>query len=259
MAQELTEEQRKELEEKLKQMSPQELKEFQKKQCVFCQIISGKVPSQKIYEDNKVLVILDINPAAKGHLLILPKEHYSIQPQIPDKEQGHLFSIAKKMSHLLLKGLKVSGTSLFAANGLVAGQKAQHFILHVLPRKEGDDVLKVSEKLIEKEMRDKIYSLVAGKFSEVMGGKKKVVVPLKEPIKLPEEKPTVVEESELEDSTVLEKDDFTSEKTATSAKERQTKPKTKIKPKKSVEKQTQSEKAHSEKKASLDDIANLFK
>lgn len=255
---ELTEEQRKELEEKLKQMSPQELKEFQKKQCVFCQIISGKVPSQKIYEDNKVLVILDINPAAKGHLLILPKEHYSIQPQIPDKEQGHLFSIAKKMSHLLLKGLKVSGTSLFAANGLVAGQKAQHFILHVLPRKEGDDVLKVSEKLIEKEMRDKIYSLVAGKFSEVMGGKKKVVVPLKEPINLSEEKPTVVEESELEDSTVSEEqDDSIPEKTATSAKERQTKPK--IKPKKSVEKQTQSEKTQPEKKASLDDIANLFK
>jgi len=259
MAPELTEEQRKELEEKLKQMSPEELKEFQKKQCIFCQIISGKVPSQKIYEDNKVLVILDINPAAKGHLLILPKEHYSIQPQIPDKEQGHLFSIAKNMSHLLLKGLKVSGTSLFAANGLVAGQKAQHFILHLLPRKEGDDILKVSEKLIEKEMRDKIYSLVASKFNEVMGGKKKTVVPLKGPKLISEEKPkalddSIITDSEVTDSAVSVINNPIPESIIAFAKEKQTKPKTKAKLKKSAEKQTKSE-----KKASLDDIANLFK
>ncbi len=247
MAQELTEEQRKELEEKLKQMSPEELKEFQKKQCLFCQIISGKVPSQKIYEDNKVLVILDINPAAKGHLLILPKEHYSIQPQIPDKEQGHLFGVAKKMSHLLLKGLKVSGTSLFVANGLVAGQKAQHFILHLLPRKDGDGVLKVSEKLIEKEMRDKIYSLVASKFSAVMGGKKKTVVPLKEPVLLSESKSKEVEES------VFEKEDLDSTDNKEEAKEKQVRPKKKTSPK------SNQKKPNPEEKASLDDIANLFK
>ena len=60
---EMTEEQARELQEKLKQMSPEELKEFQKKQCIFCHIISGKVQARKIYEDDKVMAVLDINPA----------------------------------------------------------------------------------------------------------------------------------------------------------------------------------------------------
>ena len=78
--QQMTEEQVKELQEKIKNMSPEELKEFQKKQCVFCQIISGKVQSKKVYDDEKCIAILDINPANPGHVLLLPKEHYSIMP-----------------------------------------------------------------------------------------------------------------------------------------------------------------------------------
>ena len=100
---EMTEEQRKEMEERIKSMSPEELKEFQKQQCIFCQIISGKIPSKKIYEDEKAIAILDINPAAKGHVLVMPKEHYAIMPQMPDKEVAHLFKIAKKISQVILK------------------------------------------------------------------------------------------------------------------------------------------------------------
>ena len=78
-----TEEQRKQWEEKIKNMSPEELQELQRQQCIFCQIISSKIPSKKIYEDSTCLAVLDINPAAKGHLLLLPKEHYAIMPQVP--------------------------------------------------------------------------------------------------------------------------------------------------------------------------------
>ncbi|MBI2208489.1 HIT domain-containing protein [Candidatus Woesearchaeota archaeon] len=72
----MSEEQLKALQEKLKNMSPEELKEFQKKQCIFCQIISGNVQSRKIYEDGHVLAVLDINPANPGHILVMPREHY---------------------------------------------------------------------------------------------------------------------------------------------------------------------------------------
>src|SRR3989338_4668678 len=113
----LTQEQQKELEEKLKKMSPEELLEFQKKQCIFCQIISGKIPSKKLYEDDSCLAILDINPATRGHLLILPKEHYAIMPQIPDKLMGRLMNVAKTLSKLLLKALRADGTTVFIANG----------------------------------------------------------------------------------------------------------------------------------------------
>ncbi|MEK6900770.1 MAG: HIT domain-containing protein, partial [Nanoarchaeota archaeon] len=107
-------------------MSPEELMELQKKQCIFCQIVAEKVPAKKVFEDESIIAILDINPAAKGHILVLPKEHYAIMPQVPEEVIGHLFVVCKTLSNVLLKTLLVSGTNVFIANGLAAGQRAHH-------------------------------------------------------------------------------------------------------------------------------------
>ena len=243
----MTEEQRKEMEEKIKNMSPEELKEFQKKQCIFCQIISGKIPSKKIYEDEKAIAILDINPAAKGHVLVMPKEHYAIMPQMPDKEVAHLFKIAKKISQIILKGLKVSGTNLFVANGLAAGQRAQHFIIHVIPRKDGDNLLKVEEKLVDTEMRKKVKMLVENEFNKLMGIKKKIIEieDSKESEEVVKKQPKIKKKKEevIEETGVTEKQDEPGEEEKEDTEE--------------------SEEDESPKKddgdASLDDIANLFK
>src|SRR3989344_6329437 len=133
-----TPEQVKELQEKLKNMSPEELKQFQKQQCIFCQIVAGKVQSRKVYDDENVIAILDINPANPGHILLMPKEHYSIMPQMPDQIIEHIAKITKHLSASLLKALKVEGTTIFIANGVAAGQRAQHFMLHIIPRKDND-------------------------------------------------------------------------------------------------------------------------
>jgi histidine triad (HIT) family protein len=169
MPEQMTEEQRKELEEKLKNMSPEELAQFQKQQCIFCQIISGKVPSTKVYEDEHSITILDINPAAKGHLLLIPKEHYVIMPQVPDNIITHLYLVAQKLSNVLLRSLKLSGTNIFVANGLVAGQKAQHFMMHIIPRKEGDGLFKLEEKILDKEMLSKIQGALQDKINGLFG------------------------------------------------------------------------------------------
>ena len=138
--QKISEEQLKALQEKIKQMSPEELKEFQKKQCIFCQIVQGKVQSRKIYEDEKTLAILDINPANPGHALLLTKEHYSIMPQLPDDEITHIFMVAKSLSNSMLKSIDAQGTNIIVMNGIAAGQRAQHFMVHVIPRKDKDGV-----------------------------------------------------------------------------------------------------------------------
>ncbi len=166
---EMTEEQRKALEEKIKNMSPEQLAELQKQQCIFCQIISKKIPSKIIHEDEHSLSILDINPAAKGHILILPKIHYAIMPQLPDPLIGHLFIIAQQMSQLQLRSLKVSGTNIFIANGLAAGQRAQHFLIHVIPRKEGDNLLGAEEKLLDKTYQQNIAQAIQGRLNELLG------------------------------------------------------------------------------------------
>jgi histidine triad (HIT) family protein len=119
-------------------MSPEEIARQQQQNCIFCHIISGKVQSKKVYEDEETIGILDINPANPGHVLLLPKKHYAIMPQMNDFEIGHLFMVTKSLSGALLKALKADGTNIFVANGAIAGQKAPHFMAHVIPRKEGD-------------------------------------------------------------------------------------------------------------------------
>ena len=178
----MTPEQQKELQERIKNMSPEELQEFQKQQCIFCQIIAGKVPAKKVYEDDKCVAVLDINPAAKGHLLLLPKEHYGIMPQIPEPILAHLAVASKHLSQLLLKSLRVDGTTIFVANGLAAGQKAQHFMIHLIPRKEDDNALPFEEKLVSKERQEKVKVAVENKLYQLLGVKKESIQ-----LKLPQE------------------------------------------------------------------------
>jgi len=167
--QQMSEEQVKALQEKLKNMSPEELKEFQKKQCIFCQIIAGKVQSKKVYDDEEVIAILDVNPANPGHLLIMPKEHYSIMPQIPEDEVGHIFIVAKALSNVSLRALEVQGSNIIVANGVTAGQRAQHFMIHLIPRKENDNMnFQIPQKTIPEQELKKIKELL----SKNLGAKK---------------------------------------------------------------------------------------
>lgn len=239
--QELTEEQRKELEEKIKTMSPEELQEFQRQQCIFCQIIAGKIPSKKIYEDELLYGVLDINPAAKGHILLLPKEHYAIMPQVPDVVIGHLFLVSKYLSQIILKTLKATGTNIFIANGQAAGQRSQHFMLHVIPRKEADHVLDVAEKLIPAELQQKIKAAVESKLNQILGITKKELPKLEIAPEQhsPNEASTGKKLPENKIPTVSKK------KTATARQK-------KLTPNRSTKKE-------SEESANLDDIASLFK
>jgi len=157
----------------LENMSPEQLQELQKQNCIFCHIISGRVASKKIYEDDKVLAILDINPANPGHILLLTKEHYQVMPQIPDDEISHIFMVAKAISHACLKALKAHGTNIFIANGSVAGQKAPHFMLHIIPRLNVDEIkiFDLPEKNIPDDVLEQIKEKLNSKINELSGVK----------------------------------------------------------------------------------------
>ncbi len=125
-------------EEDIKNMSPEEIAELQKQQCIFCKIVSGEVSSRKLYEDEHCIAVLDINPANPGHVLVISKKHYQVMPQIPEPVISHIFTVVKKVSRSVLKSLKAGGTNIFVASGNAAGQRAPHFMVHVIPRKKGD-------------------------------------------------------------------------------------------------------------------------
>ena len=164
-----------ELKEKLKDMSPEELRKFQKEQCIFCHIIKEEVQSKKVYQDDKCIAILDINPANPGHILLLSKEHYAIMPQIPDDILTHLSKITKDLSSICLKAFKAEGTNIFIANGLAAGQKAQHFMIHIIPRMENDGLnFNLNEKDIQKEELEKIKIPILKKVNEIFNIKQDI-------------------------------------------------------------------------------------
>jgi len=149
-------------------MTPAELEELQKRNCVFCHIASGKVPAKKVYEDSECVAVLDINPATPGHVLLMPKEHHTVMFQMPEHLVGHLFVIAKGLSQAGLKAFQSKGTTIFAANGVAAGQRAPHFMLHVIPRMQGDNLALYipSRALTEKEAGQIAMALTAA-----LGGK----------------------------------------------------------------------------------------
>lgn len=151
-------------------MTPEQIAQLQQQNCIFCHIISGKVPSKKVFEDEETLGILDINPAGPGHVLLLPKKHHAIMPQMNDIEIGHIFQVSKGISGALLKALKAEGTNIFVANGQIAGQKAPHFMVHVIPRREGDGLnFNLPENNIQRQELEKIRQMLMPKIKEHLG------------------------------------------------------------------------------------------
>ena len=108
--------------------------------CIICGIIAGRIPSKKVYEDDLVMAVLDVNGSNPGHCFVMPKNHYPIIEQIPDNEVRRLFQVSNKISSAIFEGLGVQGTNIFVANGVPAGQTVAHFTINVIPRKENDGV-----------------------------------------------------------------------------------------------------------------------
>ncbi len=110
------------------------------KNCIFCKIAAGEIPSSTLYEDDDFRVILDISPASKGHALILPKEHYANLYELDDEVAAKAFVLAKKMITKLTDIVKCDGYNVVQNNGTAAGQTVFHFHIHLIPRYENDHV-----------------------------------------------------------------------------------------------------------------------
>ena len=108
--------------------------------CIFCKLAGGDIPTATLYEDEDFRVILDANPASKGHALILPKEHYANLYELDDALAGKVLVLAKKMITKLTDLLGCDGYNIVQNNGETAGQTVFHFHLHLIPRYKGDQV-----------------------------------------------------------------------------------------------------------------------
>ena len=107
------------------------------KDCIFCKIIKGEIPSAKVYEDEFVISFLDIAPNNKGHCLVVPKKHSNDFLEMDEKSIDSVFCAAKKIANAIKNSLKCD-FNIVMNNGKSAGQVVFHSHVHVVPRFEGD-------------------------------------------------------------------------------------------------------------------------
>ena len=100
--------------------------------CIFCKIISGDIPSYKVYENDNVMAFLDINPTSPGHTLIIPKKHTLDLTTIDNETMLEILNVAKDIASLLTEKLNANGYTLVQNNGIA--QEVKHFHLHVIPK-----------------------------------------------------------------------------------------------------------------------------
>lgn len=108
--------------------------------CVFCKILSGQFPSEKVGESEHWVAILDINPVSPGHTLVISREHYSSLPETPDPVVAALAVGVKTVAPAVLKATGCEGFNVLENNHRCAGQSVPHVHFHIIPRKTGDGV-----------------------------------------------------------------------------------------------------------------------
>lgn len=105
--------------------------------CIFCKIIKGELPSKTIYEDDLIKIIMNINPATNGHLLVLPKQHMVTINDTTNEVINHSINIIRdKIYPLLKEKLNCEGLTISQNNDL--GQEVKHFHIHLTPRYQED-------------------------------------------------------------------------------------------------------------------------
>lgn len=107
--------------------------------CVFCKIIKNEIPTSKVYEDENFIAILDISPANKGHVLIIPKKHTETFLDTDDETTAKMINIAKKVAKGVIRTTKCTGYNILINNYKIAGQMIPHLHLHIIPRTNDDD------------------------------------------------------------------------------------------------------------------------
>jgi histidine triad (HIT) family protein len=127
----------------------------EEKNCIFCKIIKGEIPCDKIFENKNFLVFLDIKPVSFGHLLIIPKKHTIWMQDVDDKTIGDIYKLAKKMMLALKKGLKCDYIQIS-----VVGNEVPHFHIHLIPRYKNDNFKNLPTKKYKNTETEKIKNKI---------------------------------------------------------------------------------------------------
>jgi len=117
--------------------------------CIFCKIANKIISSNIIYEDDVVVAFLDNSPLTYGHSLVIPKKHYDTMLSTPKNVLTHVMNVAQRIGQIDMEILKAKGVNILINNYPSAGQVIPHFHVHVIPRYNASDGIKIENKPIE--------------------------------------------------------------------------------------------------------------
>lgn len=106
--------------------------------CIFCKIVAKEIPAQIVYEDSYTIAFLDINPVNRGHVLVIPKDHYRDFTETPLDNLKNVVRTAKIISESLASAVGADGFLVSTNNGVAAGQAVMHLHFHIIPRFNDD-------------------------------------------------------------------------------------------------------------------------
>jgi histidine triad (HIT) family protein len=110
--------------------------------CLFCKIVAGEIPSSRVDEDERTVAFMDINPATRGHLLVVPREHATDLLEVPEADLDACARAAQRLARRIKERLGADGVNLLNSCGQAAWQTVFHFHVHVIPR-YADDPLRL--------------------------------------------------------------------------------------------------------------------
>ena len=106
--------------------------------CIFCKIIAGELPSQRVDEDERTVAFMDLNPATRGHALVVPRRHARDLLEIDPGDLAATIQAAQRLAQRVVPALGADGVNLINSCGRAAWQTVFHLHLHVIPRYKGD-------------------------------------------------------------------------------------------------------------------------
>ncbi len=128
--------------------------------CLFCKIINKEIPSEIVYEDDLVMVFLDINPTTNGDSLIVPKKHFKDFLEVDNETLSYMNNIIRKLYPIYQEKLHCDGLTI--CHNTDYGQEIKHFHIHFIPRYKDDEVKHFSnkEKLLDiKDIKEKLKNI----------------------------------------------------------------------------------------------------
>jgi len=133
------------------------------KDCLFCKIIAGEIPSSKVYEDKDFYAFLDIRPIHPGHTLIIPKKHCNDLMDFPKANESNIMEVLKKVGKAVLSATGADGFNLGMNNGKASGQEVMHAHFHIIPRFKEDKLGTWPRKKYEEGQMEEMQKRISDK------------------------------------------------------------------------------------------------